>query len=79
LTNFGIRSLVIIIYIGHYFLPITYVIFILWYIGSVTSMVYRPCDIYDMVRDLWYIDRVTSMIWYIGRVTSMKAIQAPVN
>ena len=79
LTNFGIGSLVIIIYIGHYFLPITYVIFILWYIGRVTSMVYRPCDLYDMVRDLWYIDRVTSMIWYIGRVTSMKAIQAPVN
>jgi len=29
LTDFGIGSLVIIIYIGHYFLPIAYVIFIL--------------------------------------------------
>jgi hypothetical protein len=29
LTDFGIGSLVIIIYIGHYFLPITYVMFIL--------------------------------------------------
>ena len=29
LTDFGIGSLVIIIYIGHYFLPIDYVIFIL--------------------------------------------------
>jgi hypothetical protein len=29
LTDFGIESLVIIIYIGHYFLPIAYVIFIL--------------------------------------------------
>ena len=30
LTDFGIGSLVIIIYIGHYFLPIAYVIFIIW-------------------------------------------------
>ena len=29
LTDFGIGSLVIVIYIGHYFLPIAYVIFIL--------------------------------------------------
>jgi hypothetical protein len=29
LTDFGMGSLVIIIYIGHYFLPIAYVIFIL--------------------------------------------------
>ena len=29
LTDFGIGSLVIIIYIGHYFLPIAYIIFIL--------------------------------------------------
>ena len=29
LTDFGIGSLVIFIYIGHYFLPIAYVIFIL--------------------------------------------------
>jgi hypothetical protein len=29
LTDFGIGSLVIIIYIGHYFLPVAYVIFIL--------------------------------------------------
>ena len=32
-------------------------------------MVYRPCDLYESD---------SSYIWYIGRVTSMKAIQAPV-
>ena len=32
-------------------------------------MVYRPHDLYESD---------SSYIWYIGRVTSMKAIQAPV-
>jgi hypothetical protein len=32
-------------------------------------MVYRPHDLYE---------NDSSYIWYIGRVTSMKAIQAPV-
>jgi hypothetical protein len=39
-------------------------------IGSLTLvyMVYRPRDLYESD---------SSYIWYIGRVTSMKAIQAP--